>query len=264
MLSVVDWRRRRLVLAAAALGVALSACVVFWARSSTDGAIPSVTSGASARPSRPAKKPAPTALSEPGSAQAADLARLAAAPSVVPADAGMAITGEASTQPDLYAAVFVRRLLSQDYRTPRAALLSWVQLESAKTTEPLVVGLVPPNLRDRLAVYSVTDSSTGPAPVPSQPQWRALARQSAYTTVTIDRVVEPLAWSNAIAAGRVTDPGITGREVLATVTRHTGPTGAATARASVDITVNLEGPPTRPTWGFVTAVTYTAVPLPAP
>jgi len=199
----------------------------------------------------------------PEGAAAADLARLSQAPLVAPAPRSEAITGEVAQQPDLYAAEFVRRLLTQDYTQPRGALLSWVQLESATTSEPLVVGLVPPALRPRMAVDSVTDTTNGPAPIPTPAEWTALARQRAWTTVTIDRVVEPLAWSNAVAAGRVTDPGITGREVAATLTRHTpGPAGSTTdARFSVAIALNLEGPPARASWWFVTAVTYTVVPM---
>ena len=113
------------------------------------------------------------------------------------------IQGDDSQQPDLYAAAFVRRLLTQDYQTPRADLLAWVQAESAQTTEPLVVGLVPPELRDRLAVYSVTDAASGPAPVPSEDEWRSLAARNATTTAVIDRVIEPQSWSNAVDAGRI-------------------------------------------------------------
>ncbi|HRY09580.1 MAG TPA: hypothetical protein P5544_06365 [Candidatus Nanopelagicales bacterium] len=187
---------------------------------------------------------------------AAELERMRTAPAVAPAGPSARVTGEATTQPDLYAAEFVRRLLTQDHRTPRTAHLGWVQAESAQTSEPLVIGLVPLELRGRLAVYSVTDSTDGPAPVPTQQEWEALAAQGGSQTAQIDRVGIPLAWSNAVAAGRITDPGITGREVLATVTRHTG---ASVTRWSVAIALNLQGPPTRATWGFVTAVTYRAV-----
>lgn len=159
-------------------------------------------------------------------------------------------------QPDLYAAEFVRRLLTQDFRTARPDLLAWVQAESAQSAEPLVVGLVPPELRDRLAAYSVTDTASSPAPVPTEQEWANLAATGATQTVQVDAVRIPLAWSNAVAAGRITDPGVTGREVAATVTRHTG---SSVTRWSVALTLNLEGPPTRATWGFVTTVTYRVV-----
>jgi hypothetical protein len=195
----------------------------------------------------------------------AEIARLRAAPAVSPADAGDRISGETATQPDLYAAEFVRRLLTQDYRKPRAQHLAWVQSEAASSTEPLVVGLVPAELRDRLAVFSVTTRDGSTAPIPTAGEWDALGRQHGFTTVTIDRVTEPLAWTNAVASGRITDPGITGREVAATTTRHTRDArGDHTSRFSVALRLNLEGPPTRDTWGFVTAVTYTAIPLSTP
>ena len=57
-----------------------------------------------------------------------------------------AVSAEARQQPDLYAAAFVRELLTQNYRTSRDQLLAWVQSESAQSTEPLVVGLSPPQL----------------------------------------------------------------------------------------------------------------------
>ena len=171
------------------------------------------------------------------------------------------IQGDDSQQPDLYAAAFARRLLTQDYQTPRADLLAWVQAESAQSTEPLVVGLVPSELRDRFAVYSVTDATSGPAPVPSEDDWRSLATRNAATTAVIDRVIEPQSWSNAVDAGRIQDPGVTARQVHATVTRRVG---TDTTKYSVEVTINLEGPPSRAGWGFVTLLTYTSIPMGTP
>lgn len=172
------------------------------------------------------------------------------------------ITGEATTQPDVFAGNFARGLLTQTYQTPRASLLAWVQAESTATADPLVVGLVPTNLRDRFAVYSVTDTSDGAAPVPTATEWTELATAHAWTSVRIDWVVEPTAWSDAVAAGRITDPGTTARLVSATVTRHTTiDRRSASEVFSVALTLNLEGPPTRPDWRFVAALTYTPLPL---
>jgi len=75
-------------------------------------------------------------------------------------------------------------------------------------------------------------------------------------------VMEPVLWSTAIAAGEISDPGITAREVIALVTLHT--TEAGTDHeivSSVALTLNLEGPPARANWGFVGAVLYDAVPV---
>lgn len=78
----------------------------------------------------------------------------------------------------------------------------------------------------------------------------------------VQHVTEPVAWSSAVLAGDITDPGVTAREVDALVTLHTTVDGRKRAqRFSVALTMNLEGPPTRPRWGFVTAVTYTVVPM---
>lgn len=194
-----------------------------------------------------------------------DLQRLRAVTPVKASGAPRPISGDRAHQPDLYAAEFVRRLLTQDYRSPRQTHLAWVQAESAPTTEPLVVGLVPPELRDRLAVYSVSDAAEGAPPVPTEQEWSQLAAAKSYTSVQIQQVTEPLAWTTAVADGRITDPGITGREVAALVTRHTSGAGVHHAqRFSVAIALNLEGPPTRATWGFVAAVSYTSIPIDAP
>lgn len=228
------------------------------------------TAGDSASPqpsSRPASASPPSsrATDREGSTAQRDLRKLRSIAPAKVADPPDRITGELTHQPDLYAAEFVRRLLTQDYRTSRQSHLAWVQAESAQTTEPLVVGLVPPELRDRIAMYSVSDASGGPAPVPDEREWNLLGRAGSFTTVQIQRVNEPLAWTNAVADGRITDPGATGREVAALVTRHTSGSGVDhSQRFSVDIALNLEGPPTRATWGFVAAVTYVSIPIGAP
>ena len=194
-----------------------------------------------------------------------DLERLRAVEPVQASSTPRRIAGEQAQQPDLYAAEFVRRLLTQDYRSPRQTHLAWVQSESAQTREPLVVGLVPSELRDRLAVYSVSDAADGPSPVPTEQEWRQLAAAGSYTSVQIQHVKEPLAWTNAVADGRITDPGITGREIAALVTRHTkGSRSDHAQRFSVAMTLNLEGPPARATWGFVAAVNYASIPIGAP
>jgi hypothetical protein len=168
-----------------------------------------------------------------------------------------AVDAGARQQADLYAAAFVRQLLTQDYRTSRELLLSWVQSESAQSTDPLVVGLTPVDLRDRMAVASVQDNINGPSPVPSGKDWADLALRQGHTTVRIQRVSQPVSWASAVASGQITDPGVTARQVDAEVTVHTNDNGKATAmRYSVALVVNLEGPPVRDGYGFVAAITY--------
>lgn len=190
---------------------------------------------------------------------AAQIARIRALDPIVSSPGTGKITGEATNQPDLYAAEFVRWLLTQDYRQPRKDLLKWVQAESATTTEPLVIGKVPPELRDRLALFSVTDAADAPAPIPTAAQWDGLHTQGAYTTVEINRVEEPFSWTNAVASGRITDPGVTARQVTATVTQYTARNARPPAAFSVSVLLNLEGPPTRRDWGFVAVLSYTAI-----
>lgn len=168
-----------------------------------------------------------------------------------------AVDAEARQQPDLYAAAFVRQLLTQNYRTSRELLLAWVQSESAQSTDPMVVGLTPVDLRDRMAVASVQDGVSGPSPVPSQKDWADLARRRGHATVRIQRVTQPVAWASAVAAGEITDPGVTARQVDAEVTLQTNSHGKTIAvRYSVALVVNLEGPPFRDGYGFVAAITY--------
>ena len=194
----------------------------------------------------------------------AEVARLRASRPADPAVSDRAqVAGDETGQPDLYAAAFTRTLLTQNFATPRRGLLGWVQAESAPTAEPTVIGLVPRRLRDRWAVFSLTDGPVPPVPQPEQ--WTALGMQHAATTVRIRRVTEPMAWSAAVANGTVTDPGATARTVTATVTLHRAQDGRTTSTVrDVALTLVLEGPPQRDRWGFVGAVTYESVPAGSP
>jgi hypothetical protein len=181
---------------------------------------------------------------------------------VVPVDAAAsrrypAVGAETRRQPDLYAAAFVRELLTQDYRTSREQLLAWVQSESAQSTEPLVVGLTPVALRPAMAIASVQDGINGPSPVPTQNDWSGLAGRLGHTTVKVQHVSEPVSWAGAVAKAQITDPGVTARQVDAEVTLQTTERGKVTTRRySVALVINLEGPPVRDGYGFVAAITY--------
>ena len=187
------------------------------------------------------------------------LARIASTPRYEAKSTTPRITGAATEQADLYATEFVRRLLSRDYtKVTRGSHLAWVQAESAATTEPLVIGLVPESARDRFAVWSVTDATAGPAPVPSQTEWAQLATQHTVDVAEVERVQQPTVWTNAVASGRITDPGVTAREVSAMVTRTSA---AGTQRFSVAVSLNLEGPPVRTAYGVVGVITFTSIPV---
>jgi len=204
----------------------------------------------------------PQVTPEQASAVANEVARLRNSQSVAPRISSIRnrIAGEASQQPDLYAAAFVKDLLTQSYATPRDDLLSWVQAESAMTTEPTVIGLIPAEQRSKWAAFSVSQGST--QPVPTAADWTSLGLRQGRTTVQIQRVIEPVPWSTAIAAGEISDPGVTAREVTALVTLHTTEAGIGHKTVtSVALTLNLEGPPALANWGFVGAVTYDAVPV---
>lgn len=183
----------------------------------------------------------------------------------IPSVASEAAAASDVTQgPDEFARAFAAGLLNQDFRIPRSALLAWVQAHSAVSPEPLVMGLIPPPARPTWAVASVTDASGGTAAIPDRDEWARLATLSAHQDVDIQRVSEPYAWVAAVAAGKITDPGVTAREVVAVVTRHPFEGGQPrSARSSVVLDINLEGPPTRGTWAFVTLVTYTSIEMPA-
>jgi hypothetical protein len=205
--------------------------------------------------------PVPSLNPSQSSAVERGIAELRVFPPVTPATSRRypAIAAGKTTQPDVYAAAFASQLLSQDYRAPRAELLCWIQSESAPTSEASIVALIPPELRGKFAVYSTVASADG-NPVVSQAEWDALARKAAYTTVTVQRVIEPLYWSQAVAAGRLADQGVTQREVDAAVTLHSLERGKhTTSVSSVALTMNLEGPPSRDRYGFVSVDNYVTV-----
>jgi hypothetical protein len=192
-----------------------------------------------------------------------DIARIRAMPDVGPAASKRypTVIDVQKSQPDLYARAFVGELLTQDYRAPRQELLAWVQSEAAPSSEPMVVGLVPVDLRSKLGLWSVTDAPDGsPTPIPSESEWAMWGQRNAYTTVKVLRVTEPAKWASAVAAGHLTDPGITSRDVDAEVTTHwTDGKEKRESVQSVTLSINIEGPPSRAAFGFVDTVTYEAV-----
>jgi len=211
----------------------------------------------------PAMTPAQTSAPSGSEDVRHDLQLLSDMPSVYPSQVSSyhPFAKSVLSQPDLFARGFATRLLTQNYADDRQELLAWVQAVSAQTAEPLVVGLVPANLRSKLAVYSVSESADGSVlPVPSASEWASLRAKRAYTTVQVQKVVEPVQWSEAVAGNELTDPGITEREVDALVITHwrQGKRSASSSK-SVALTINLEGPPARGTFGFVTAVLYSEV-----
>jgi hypothetical protein len=126
-----------------------------------------------------------------------------------------------------------------------------------------VVGLVPPALRPKFALWSVIDAPPGdPTPIPSSSAWVALAAESARSSVAVQSVTEPPSWTQAIADGRITDPGVAARDVDAVVTTHSVVNGRmVVSRADVLISLTLEGPPSRAEYGFVDVLTYSVVPI---
>jgi len=254
--------RRMWVLAATALVVLslVAVAVIAGGHSSPTSTGHSATGGSSPTASRAPSLPGASSLTaEQQTGLQQSLTRMRAQIPVTPSTSARypAVSSQARQQPDLYAAAFTAQLLTEDYRTNRDQLLAWVQSESAQSTEPLVVGLTPVELRARLALWSVQDDTGSPAIVPNQRVWAALAARQGYTTVQIQKVTEPVSWADAVAGGQITDPGVTAREVDAEVTLHTTDHGQAiTAASSVALTIQLEGPPVRGGYGFVVAVIY--------
>jgi hypothetical protein len=112
-------------------------------------------------------------------------------------------------------------------------------------------------------VWTVTDSTDDTAaPIPTEADWRAWPARSGNTSVEIVRVTEPAAWADAVAAGRITDPGVTARDVDAVVTTRWQEHGrTVTAIRSVFLSLTLEGPPTRAEYGYVNTAAYRLVPI---
>ena len=192
-----------------------------------------------------------------------DLAALAAMPMPSPRTSAAypAIAPVLGDQPDAYAAAFVRELFTRNYRTPRAELLSWIQSEAVASSEPSVVGLVPPTLRPKLAVYSLT-SGDAPlsAPVPQPAEWARWRQVAGRTTVAIERVREPRSWTDAVAAGHTTDPSTTVRTIDARVTTvWTAHGKQKSSQHEVSLVLALDGPsgpPGRSGYGVVCAIDY--------
>ena len=250
--------RKTWVLGAAALVVLslVAVAVIVGGRSSPTPAGHVATRGSSPTTSLPG---ASSLTVEQQSDLQQSLTRMRAQIPVTPATSAQnpAVSSQARLQPDLYAATFTRELLTQDYHASRDQLLAWVQSESAQSTEPLVVGLTPVELRTRLALWSVQDDTGSPAIVPNQTAWAALATRQGYTTVQVQKVTEPVSWADAVAGGQITDPGVTARQIDAEVTLHTTDHGQpVTAASSVALTIQLEGPPVRGGYGFVVAAIY--------
>ena len=109
------------------------------------------------------------------------------------------VSSQARVQPDLYAAAFTRRLLTQDYRTSRDQLLAWVQSESAPSTEPLVVGLPPVELQPRSALGPAQADAGRPAPVPSPATAAGPAPRPRHTTSPADSGARPAALARSAA-----------------------------------------------------------------
>lgn len=245
------------ILALALLTVSAVAATRLLARDPGDPRATLPTRAASPVPTRSLGATAPQPGGIPAPDLDAEVARLRAAPEARAKEAVTEpIDAESRSHPDLYAAEFARRLLTQDYRASREDLLAWVQAESALTSDPLVVGLVPKELRDKLAVFTVSDSADGPAPVPPAAEWDRLAASGAFATARVQRVTEPLAWTNAVEAGRITDPGLTARVVSAEVSLHVP---GRVEVFSVELSLEFAGPPVRDHWGFVGAVSYTSM-----
>ncbi|HEY5181879.1 MAG TPA: hypothetical protein VIJ07_19260 [Dermatophilaceae bacterium] len=250
--------RKTWVLGAAALVVLslVAVAVIVGGRSSPTPAGHVATRGSSPTTSLPG---ASSLTVEQQSDLQQSLTRMRAQIPVTPATSAQnpAVSSQARLQPDLYAAAFTAQLLTQDYHASRDQLLAWVQSESAQSTEPLVVGLTPVELRTRLALWSVQDDTGSPAIVPNRSYWAALAERQGYTTVQIQKVTEPVSCADAVAGGQITDPGVTARQVDAEVTLHTTDHGhPITAASSVALTIQLEGPPVRGGYGFVVAAIY--------
>ena len=256
-LSGVSVRRKWALGASALVVLSLVATAVIAGGHSSPTSIGHVAAGSSSPTTSLPGASSLTAEQQTGLQQS--LARMRAQIPVTPSTSTQypAVSSQARQQPDLYAAAFTRELLTQDYRTSRDQLLAWVQSESAQSTEPLVVGLTPVELRARLALWSVQDDTGSPAIVPNQRVWAALAARQGYTTVQIQKVTEPVSWADAVAGGQITDPGVTARQVDAELTLQTTDQGKTTLEHfSVSLVINLEGPPVRDGYGLVTTITY--------
>jgi hypothetical protein len=198
---------------------------------------------------------------------AQELAQLDAAPTVAPATAPLLppVPAQERTQPDLYARAFFTALFAHPYAgVTRGQMLAWIQSQQAATT--FITGGSPAQ-RNRLLVESGSDpawSNHGFAALPDEATW---AQASAgRMSVRIDRLtcLTPPDWEQAIAAGEVTDPGLTERLVSGDITTawtHGGQ--RQSQKVSVALTLLLEDPPTAGQYGVVVIADTNAVRVPS-
>lgn len=184
-----------------------------------------------------------------------ELAELDAAPSVAPVTSALLppIPAQTRMQPDLYARAFLTALFVHPYAgVTRGDMLAWVQAQQA--TSSYITGGTPEQL-NRLLVESASDpawSNHGFAALPDEPTWTAAS--AGWMAVSIQKLtcITPPEWEAAIAAGTITDPGLTERLVSAdlrmTLTQHGH---RVTQTVSVALTLLLEGPPTLSQFGVV-------------
>lgn len=267
-LARIDPRHRLVLIMVAVLAILagfVGACVLVLHNSAKHRVAPPVPtqSAVAAEPAAPGLAPPPA--SGAASTLGSDLARLNTTPDVnASASSAYPAIGDAlRLQPDLYASAFATELLTQDYRTDREALLAWVQFESTPCNEPLVIGLVPPTLRPKLAVFTVSDTTDGSEPpIPSAADWAIWRAHAGRTTAKVTHVTEPATWADAVAAGRITDPGVAARDVDAIVTTQWTEAGhVRTAKRMVTVGLTLEQRPDGRGYGFVNVATYTTNPI---
>jgi hypothetical protein len=192
-----------------------------------------------------------------------ELSMLDTAPAVTPGTTPLLppIPAEDRTQPDLYARAFFTTLFTHPYAgVTRGQMLAWVQAQQADS--PFITGGTPAE-RSRLLVESASDpqwSNHGYAALPDEAGWaQGVAGRASVRIGRLIRVTPP-DWETAIAAGDITDPGLTARLVSADMTMTWTESGKPrTQRFSAALTLLLEGPPTASQYGVVVIADTSAV-----
>jgi hypothetical protein len=164
------------------------------------------------------------------------------APTTVPsAPAPTAAASTGGGSPDSYAAYLARALWTIDYtRRSRA--------QEEEFWRAQLADVVPAGAPAGTTVTQAQQAalSTLDARLPTAATWATLAATHTQSRFNVTSVSEPSSWISAVAAGQITDPGLTARTVLGVQTLSYG-TPAHTTRQTQSVTIVMLCQPTTST-----------------
>jgi hypothetical protein len=163
-------------------------------------------------------------------------------PSTAPsAPAPTAALSARDGSPDSYAADLARALWAIDYTQVTRA-------QEEQFWRAQLADVVPAGAPAGTTVTQAQQAalSTLDARLPTAATWTTLAATHTRSRFEVTSVSEPSSWISAVAAGQITDPGLTARTVLGVQSLTYG-TPAHTTRQTQSVTIVMLCPPTTST-----------------